>query len=83
MGLVGELVYNQLNNSRIICHYICLLQFNKLSGSESHATRPQHSLQWPIQAFCNKILPLHAIFGALFVSLFLIPVQLKHDHYTL
>ena len=27
--------------------------------------------------------PLHAIFGALFVSLFLMPPQLKHDHYTL
>ena len=27
--------------------------------------------------------PLHAIFGALFVSLFLMPPQLKYDHYAL
>ena len=31
VGLVGELV------NRIIRHFICLLQFNKLSDSESHA----------------------------------------------
>ena len=49
-GLVGELVYNQL--SRIICHYTCLLQFNKLSDSESHAAT---LLQRPTQAFCYKV----------------------------
>jgi len=76
-GLLGSWFITNLN--RIICHYICLLQFNKLSDSESHAITLTSIAS---QAFCDKLSLLHAIFGALFVSLFLMPAQLKHDHYT-
>ena len=46
--LVGELVYNQLK----YMEYTCLLQFSKLSDSESHAAT---LLQRPVQAFCYKV----------------------------
>ena len=49
------------NLSRIICHYTCLLQFNKLSDSESHAATLASD------AYAGILLqgsPLHAIFAA-------------------
>ena len=48
--------------SRIICHYTCLLQFNKLSDSKSHAATRAATLA--SEAYAGILLqgsPLHEI----------------------
>ena len=68
-GLVGELLYNQLKEDKFVVKIVC---YNVTNCLTTYLAVTPTSDAWRGILLLNS--PLHGIFGALFVSLFIVPV---------